>query len=216
MSNGVSSRLHKTEPSAKGRPGEGLAPPKFRLAAIALAAMCVTACIHVEHPPASWGNFTPAMRSEDCASLAATYSNHGERSDGLAVLLATWLYPRKAPTRGIDKDLIEAETVTLELAGTILTVTMNGPRGAFHQWSFDESKHQFACVNGGLRISQGGDKSGQNVAAVGSDAIDLYRTQSDLIVNSHGSEVGIALMIPMGDSYSVWARFTVQKSGDAD
>src|ERR1035441_10441982 len=186
-------------------------PPKFRLAfAIALAAICVTACIPVEHPPASWGNITPAMRSEDCASLAGTYSNHGERSDGLAVLLATWLYPRKAPTRGIDKDLIEAETVTLELAGTILTVTMNGPRDAFHQWSFDKSKHQFACLDGRLRISQGGDKSGKNVAAVGSDAIDLYRTQSDLIVNSHGSEVGIALMIPMGDSHSVWARFAIQ------
>jgi hypothetical protein len=194
-------------------------PPKFRLASIltiALAAMCVAACIHVEHPPASWGNFTPAMRSEDCTSIAATYSNHGKRSDGLAVLLATWLYPRRAPTRGIDKDLIEAETVTLELAGTILTVTMNGPRGAFHRWSFDKSKHQFACVDGGLRISQGGDKSGQNVAAVGSDAIDLYRTQNDLIVNSHGNEVGLALMIPVGDYHSVWARFTVQASGRAD
>jgi hypothetical protein len=194
-------------------------PPEIRLAsnlAIALAALCVTACIHVEHPPASWGNITPTMRSEDCASLAATYSNHGERSDGLAVLLATWLYPRKAPTRGIDKDLIEAESVTLELAGTILTVTMNGPRGAFHQWSFDESKHQFACLDGSLRILQGGDKSGQNIAAVGSDAIDLYRMQDELIVNSRGSEVGLALMIPMGDYHSVWARFTVQASGRAD
>jgi hypothetical protein len=194
-------------------------PPKFRLAsnlAIALAAICVTACIHVEHPPASWGNITPAMRSDDCASLAATYSNHGERSDGLGVLLATWLYPRKAPTRGIDKDLIEAETVTLELAGTILTVTMNGAGGAFHRWSFDKSKHQFACLGGVLRISQGGDKSGQNVAAVGSDAIDLYRMQDYLIVNSHGSEVGLALMIPMGDYHSGWGRFSVQASGRTD
>jgi hypothetical protein len=194
-------------------------PPKFRLAsnlAIALAAISVTACIHVEHPPASWGNITPGMRSDDCASLAATYSNHGERSDGLGVFLATWLYPRKAPTRGIDKDLIEAETVTLELAGAILTVTMNGPRGAFHRWSFDKSKHQFACLDGGLRISQGGDKGGQNVAAVGSDAIDLYRMQDYLIVNSHGSEVGLALMIPMGDYHSGWGRFSVQASGRAD
>jgi hypothetical protein len=191
-------------------------PQKHHLAsnlAVGFGAICVTACIHVEHPPASWGNITPAMRSEDCASVAATYSNHGERSDGLAVLLATWLYPRKAPTRGIDKDLIEAETVTLELADTTLIVTMNGPRGAFHRWSFDKSKHQFACLDGGLRISQGGDKSGQNVAAVGSDAIDLYRMQNNLIVNSHGSEVGLALMIPMGDYHSVWARFPVQATG---
>jgi hypothetical protein len=194
-------------------------PPKFRLAsnlAIALAAMCVSACIHVEHPPASWGNITPATPSSDCASLAATYNNRGEGSDGLSVLLATWLYPRKAPTRGIDSDLTGAETVTLELSQTTLTVTMNGPRGTFHKWEFDKSKHQFACLDGSLRISQGGDKSGQNIAAVGSDAIDLYRTQSDLIVNSHGSGVGIALMIPMGDSHSVWARFTVQTSGRAD
>jgi hypothetical protein len=212
------SKRRDAKPSAKGRPRESLGPPKFRLApnfAIALAAMCVTACIHVEHPPASWGNIT-AVRSEDCASLAATYSNHGERSDGLPVLLATWLYPRKAPTRGIDQDLIGAETVTLELADTILTVTMNGPRGAFHQWSFDKSKHQFACLDGGLRISQGGDKSGQNIAAVGSDAIDLSRTQNDLIVNGHGNEVGLALMIPMGDYHSVWARFPVQSNGRAD
>jgi hypothetical protein len=190
---------------------------KFRLAftrAIALASICVSACVHVEHPPASWGNFTPATRSDGCASLAATYSNRGERSDGLAVLLAAWLYPRRTPTRGIDKDLIEAETVTLEISGTILTVTMNGPRGAFHKWEFDGFKHQFACLDGRLRISQGGDKSGQNIAAVGPDAIDLYRTQSDLIVNSHGSEVGIALMIPMGGFHSVWARFAIQTSSD--
>lgn len=194
-------------------------PPKVRFSsnlAIAFAAIWVTACVHVEHPPSSWGNITPAMQSEDCIPFSATYSNHGERSDGLAVLLATWLYPRKAPTRGIDKDLIEAETVTLELAGTILSVTMNGPRGAFRQWSFEKSKHQLTCLDGGLRISQGGDRSGQNVAAVGSDAIDLYQRQDDLIVNSHGNEVGIALMIPMGDHYSVWARFPIQPSGRAD
>jgi hypothetical protein len=194
-------------------------PQKRRLASnlvVAFAAICVTACMDVQHPPASWGNIAPAMQPEDCVPFSATYSNHGERSDGLAVLLATWLYPRKAPIRGIDKDLIEAETVTLELAGTILTVTMNGPRGAFHRWSFEKSKHQLTCLDAGLRISQGGDRSGQNVAAVGSDAIDLYQRQDDLIVNSHGSEVGIALMIPMGDHHSVWARFPIQPSGRAD
>jgi hypothetical protein len=183
---------------------------------VAQAATCVTGCVHVEHPPASWGNFTSAQRSGDCASFAATYRNRGERSDGLSVLLATWLYPKSAPTRGIDSDLIGADTVTLELSQTSLGVKMNGPRGAFHEWNFDESKHQFACLDGRLRISQNGDKSGQNVAAIGSDVIELYRTQSDLIVNSHGSEVGIALMIPIADSHSVWARFAVQTNSPAD
>jgi hypothetical protein len=40
--------------------------------------------------------------------------------------------------------------------------------------------------------------------------------QNDLIVNSQGNEVGVALMIPMGDYHSVWARFAVQASAHAD
>jgi hypothetical protein len=191
------------------------APPKLRLAshlAVALGAICVTACVHVEHRPASWENITPTTPSDDCASLAATYSNQGHKTDGSVVLLATWLHPRNAPTRGIDNDLIGAQTVTLELAGSTLTVKLNGPRGAFHQWAFDKSKHQFACRDGVLRISQGGDKSGDNVAAVGSDAIDLYRMQNELVVNSHGGSAGIALIIPMAEYESVWARFQVQES----
>jgi hypothetical protein len=190
-------------------------PPKLRLAshlAVAFGAICVTACIHVEHPPASWGNITPATPSDDCVSLPAMYSNKGNKTDGSVVLLATWLHPRNAPTRGIDKDLIGAQTVTLELDGALLTVKTSGPGGAFHQWSFDKSKHEFACGNGVLRISQGGDKSGDNVAAVGSDAIDLYRTQNELIVNSHGGSAGIALVIPFVEYGSGWARFSVQAS----
>jgi hypothetical protein len=38
---------------------------------------------------------------------------------------------------------------------------------------------------------------------------NVYR-RSDLIVNSRGNEVGLALMIPMGEYHSVWARFPVQ------
>jgi hypothetical protein len=178
--------------------------------AVAFGAICLTACIHVEQPPASLGNITPATPSDDCVSLSAMYSNKGNKTDGSIVLLALWLFPRNAPTRGIDRDLIGAQTVTLGLDGALLTLKTTGPRGAFHQWSFDKSKHEFACQNGVLHISQGGDKSGQNVAAVGSDAIDLYRTQDELIVNSHGGSAGIALMIPFADYGSAWARFRVQ------
>jgi hypothetical protein len=138
------------------------------------------------------------------------YSNKGNKPDGSVVLLALWLHPRNAPTRGIDKDLIGAQTVTLEFAGALLTVKTNGAMGAYHQWSFDGSKHEFACLHGVLRISQGGDKSGQNIAAVGTDAIDLYRTQSELIVNSHGSSAGIALLVPFAEYDSAWGRFPVQ------
>jgi hypothetical protein len=135
--------------------------------AVAFGATIVTACVHVEHPPASWGNITPATTSDDCVSFRATYSNRGKKPDGSLVLLATWLYPKNAPTRGIDKDLIGAQTVTLELDNALLTVTMNGPGGAFHRWSFDKSKREIACRNGVLSVSQGGDLSGQNIAAVG-------------------------------------------------
>jgi hypothetical protein len=191
-------------------------PQRHRLAshlAVAFAAICVTACMDVQHPPASWGNITPAVQAEDCASLAATYGNHGERSDGLAVLLTGWLFPRNAPTRGIDKDLIGAQTVTLELDGALLTVKINGPEGAYHQWSYDKSKHEFGCRNGVLSIFQGGDLSGQNIAALGADSIDLYRTQGELFVNAHGSSAGIALMIPMAQHWSGWGRFQVEASG---
>jgi hypothetical protein len=190
-------------------------PPKHRSASrlVASVAICLTACVHVERPPSSWGDFSPATTSGDCVSFPAIYDNKGNKSDGSVVLLATWLYRRNAPTRGIDKDLINAETVTLERNGTLLTVKTNGPMGAYHQWSFDQSKHEFACRDGVLRISQGGDKSGQNIAAVGTDAIDLYRTQSELIVNGHGGSAGIALMIPMAEYGSTWARFPVQAIG---
>jgi hypothetical protein len=128
------------------------------------------------------------------------------------VFLATWLHPRNAPTRGIDKDLLDAQTVSLEFDGALLTVKTNGPMGAFHQWSFDKSKHEFACQSGVLRISQGGDKSGQNIAAAGSDVIDLYRTSNELIVNSHGGSAGIALIVPMAEYGSTWARFPARAS----
>lgn len=190
-------------------------PQKHRLAshlAVAFAAICMTVCVHVEHPPASWGNITPTTPSDDCISVRATYNNRGNKPDGSVVLLATWLHPRNAPTRGIDKDLIDAQTVTLELDGSLLTVKTNGRGGAYHQWSFDKSKREFGCRNGVLRISQGGDLSGQNVAAVGTDAIDLYRTQGELFVNSHGSSAGIALMIPMAQNWSGWGRFHVEAS----
>jgi len=179
---------------------------------VAFVAICLIACVHVEHPPASWGNFSPATPSDDCASFPATYSNKGNKTDDSSVFLATWLHPRNAPTRGIDKDLLDAQTVSLEFDGALLTVKTNGPMGAFHQWSFDKSRREFTCRNGVLRISQGGDKSGQNVAAIGTDAVDLYRTQSELFVNGHGGSAGIALIIPMAEYESAWARFPVQAS----
>lgn len=126
--------------------------------------------------------------------------------------LATWLHPRTGLTQGIDSDLVNARTVTLELDGALLTLKTYGAAGAYHQWSFDKSKREFSCQNGVLRISQGGDKSGQNVAAVGADAVDLYRTQSELFVNGRGGSAGIALIIPMAEYESVWARFPVQES----
>jgi hypothetical protein len=125
------------------------------------------------------------------------------------------LYPRNGTTRGIDQDLFGAQTVTLEFDGALLTVKTYGAMDAYHQWSFDKKKHEFACLNGVLRVSQGGDKSGQNIAAVGTDAIDLYRTQSDLIVNVHGGSAGLALMIPMAEYNSAWGRFPVQTSGSS-
>jgi hypothetical protein len=188
---------------------------KHRLAshlAVVFGTICVTACVHVEHPPASWGNITPATPSDDCVSLSATYSNKGNKADGSVTFLATWLHPRNGFTQGIDSDLVKAQTVTLELDGALLTLKTYGVAGAYHQWSFDKSKREFACRNGVLRISQGGDKSGQNVAAVGTDAVDLYRTQSELFVNSHGGSAGIALIIPMAEYESGWARFPVQAS----
>jgi hypothetical protein len=191
---------------------------KHRLAprlAVVFGTICVTACVYVEHRPASWGNITPATPSDDCVSFPATYNNKGNKTDGSVVFLATWLHPRNAPTRGIDKDLLDAQTVSLEFDGALLTLKTNGLMGAFHQWSFDKSKREFACRNGVLHISKGGDKSGQNVAAVGSDAIDLYRTQSELIVNSHGGSAGIALIIPMAEYGSAWARFPVQASSSS-
>jgi hypothetical protein len=188
---------------------------KYRLLshlAVAFGAIFVTACVHVEHPPASWGNITPATTSDDCVSFRAMYSNRGIKPDGSVVLLATWLYPKNAPTRGIDKDLIGAQTVTLELDTALLTVTMNGPDGAFHRWSFDKSKREIACRNGVLRVSQGGDLSGQNIAAIGTHDIDLFRRQGELIVNSHGGSAGVALLIPMAEYGSAWARFPAQAS----
>ena len=173
----------------------------------------MAACVHIEHPPASWGDLTPRTPSDNCASFPASYGNKGNRDDGSVVTLSTWLFPRNSTTRGIDKDLFGAETVTLEFDGALLTVKTFGAMGAYHQWSFDGSKHEFACMNGVLRISQGGDKSGQNIAAVGTDAIDLYRTPGELIVNGHGGSAGVALMIPMAEYNSAWARFPVQVSG---
>ena len=172
----------------------------------------MAACVHSEHPPASWGDLTLQTPSDNCASFPASYGNKGNRGDGSVVTLSTWLFPRNSTTRGIDKDLFGAETVTLEFDGARLTVKTFGAMGAYHQWSFDGSKHEFACLNGVLRISQGGDKSGQNIAAVGTDAIDLYRTPGELIVNGHGGSAGLALMIPMTEYNSAWARFPVQVS----
>jgi hypothetical protein len=136
----------------------------------------------------------------------------GNKTDGSVVSLATWVHPRKGFSQGIDSDLVKAQTVTLELDGALLTLKAYGAAGAYHQWSFDKSKREFACRNGVLRISQGGDKSGQNVAAVGTDVVDLYRTQGELFVNSHGGSAGIALMIPMAEYESGWARFPVEVS----
>ena len=187
-------------------------PPTHRLASplVASVAICISACVHIEHPPASWGDPTPQTLNDNCASFSASYSNKGNSSDGAVGTLSTWLFPRSSTTRGIDKDLFGAQTVTLEFEGALLTVKTFGAMGAYHQWSFDKSKHEFACLNGVLRISQGGDKSGQNIAAVGTDAIDLYRTPGDLIVNRHGGSAGVALMIPIADYNSIWARFPVQ------
>jgi hypothetical protein len=188
---------------------------KHRLASnfgVAFGALCVTACVNVESPPASWGNITPATQSDNCVSVAATYSNKGNTTTGVEVRLASALHPRNSPTRGIDRDLIQAQTVTLELSGSLLMVKTNGPEGAYHEWSFDKSKHEFECRDGVLRISQGGDVGGQNVALVGTDAIDLYRTQSELFVNHHGKSAGLALMIPVAEHFSGWERFHVAAS----
>jgi hypothetical protein len=189
---------------------------KYRLTkyfAVALAALCVTACVDVERPPASWGELTPAIPSDDCASLHATYRNMGNKIDGTVVSLAVWVSRKNGFSQGIGSDLTKAETVTLEIDGNLLTFKTYGADGAYHQWSFDQSKHEFACLSGVLRISQGGNKSGQNIAAVGAAVVDLYRKQNELFVNSHGGTAGVALMIPMADSYSAWARFPVQASG---
>jgi hypothetical protein len=188
---------------------------KHRLASnfgVAFGAICVTACVNVEYPPASWGNITPATQSDNCVSVAATYSNKGSTTTGVEVPLASALHPRNSPTRGIERDLTEAQTVTLELGGSLLVVKTNGPEGAYHEWSFDKSKHEFGCRDGVLRISQGGDVGGQNVALVGTDAIDLYRTQSELFVNHHGRSAGLALMIPVAEHFSGWERFHVAAS----
>ena len=183
----------------------------FKLGA-AFAAIFTTACVDVEYPPASWGNIAPATRSHDCVSVAATYSNKGTNTAGVEVHLASSLHPRNSPTRGIEGDIAEAQTVTLELDGSLLTVTINGSNGAYHQWSFDKSKQEFGCRDGVLRISQDGDVGGQNVALVGADTIDLYRTQSELFVNHQGRSTGLALMIPVAERFSGWERFHVAAS----
>lgn len=52
--------------------------------------------------------------------------------------------------------------------------------------------------------------SGDNVAAYGSGAKDIYVTERHLVINSHGGTAGIILLIPAAAYGSDWARFEVK------
>ena len=186
---------------------------------IVLTALLLSACVHVEQYPASWGQTTTSTRPDDCPLINGAYDNNGEKPDGTVVYFATWLKPTKSSQSSEERlsrqkmwdDLFGAKTVRLDLTNEVLlTVTASGDN-INRQWSYDKLKREFTCHNGVLSVAQGGDMSGDNVAAFGSGAIDLYRTEGHLAVNSHGFTAGVMLLIPAAAYGSDWARFAIQK-----
>ena len=179
----------------------------------------VCGCVQIEKYPDSWGSIEPDILAPECSLIKNSYYNRGKKPDGTAVYLAVWLAPetnaktqeeRTEQTRVMD-DLFKAKIVELELIdNNILKVRAKGT-DIYHQWSFDKEKKQLECKNGILSVLQKGDRSGDNVVAFSSGASDLYFSENNLSVNSHGGVVGITLLIPYTAYGSNWARFEVKE-----
>ena len=179
------------------------------------ATLLLLACVHIERPPASWGNVISNRLPIDCNSFEATYENRGNKPDGTVVLLALWLQKQGRWSTMVDHEIqqsaIDAHAVSIKLSARFLTIQLDSV-GAFRRWDFDSSKGEFSCQNGSVRILRGGDLSGDNVAAVGSKATDIYEAEGYLVLNSHSSSVGTALLIPMAEVGSAWGRFQISDS----
>jgi hypothetical protein len=177
--------------------------------------LALVACVHVAHYPKSWEAISPDARPTNCADIAATYQNKGENEDGREVLLATWLDPTlnqwNTPERTrVEHQLASAQRIELTLTHVALQVAAIGA-GTRRQWSY-----RYACRRGKVHIPRQGDMSGDNVALIGSDAIDLYRAKSHLVVNRHGAWVGVAMLIPVSGYDSTWARFPLKENTEPD
>ena len=183
----------------------------MRALMLLVSLLTLVACVHVAHYPESWEAISPDARSTNCADIVGTYQNKGENADGRAVLLANWLDPTlnqwNTPERTrVAHELASAQRVELALTHVALQVTAIGA-GTRRQWSY-----RYACRQGKVHIPRQGDMSGDNVALIGSDAIDLYRAKSHLVVNRHGAWAGVAMLIPVIGYDSAWARFSLEEN----
>lgn len=172
-----------------------------------ILAMCfLSACVYIEKYPQSWAQIKPDPQPQACPSITGAYVNKGQTKNGNQVFLASLLRPDKEFSQYFNI----AETVELTLANNdSLAVKIIG-KDFYGLWSFERSKGQFKCSHGTLIIPQNGDMSGANVEMFGLGALDLYRVENQLIVNSHGGTAGIVLLIPVAGYGSDWARFQLK------
>jgi hypothetical protein len=190
--------------------GKGLAVSVLMLLVCPLT---LIGCVSIEHYPASWDAISQEPKSSDCGGVAGAYKNTGEDKEARSILLATWLDPTLNHWRTPERDRLEhdlASALQMELGFTHgrLQITAIGP-GVQREWSY-----RYKCRRGRIHIPRRGDMSGDNVAVVGSDVLELYRLKNYLVVNRHGAEAGVALLIPFAVYGSSWARFpAVEKQG---
>ena len=176
---------------------------------LAVGLLASAGCVSVEHYPSSWGD---KPTGGQCTSVTGTYENKGLRADGVSVLLAAWLNPTlksNSPERfQVASDLIHAQTVEVNLAGTLLSINAVGA-DTNRSWTLDSSKGQFECREGVIRIARW-HVDNDIVVLANKDSIDLYRTQEFLLVNVHGGGAGFAMVVPVAGYSSAWARFPVR------
>lgn len=183
--------------------------------AIVCAVLAVAGCVQIDKYPEEWGALDAGQPSDVCPKLSGIYGNAGEKPDGKRVYLATWLAESTGRTRQEGpqtrhrfwKDLFEAKSVELFITdGPTLQIKASG-EGILQQWNVP--KGQLQCKSGAITVDQTGSKSGDNVAAVGTGSLDLYRAGDRLVVNSTGTAAGVMLLVPFVVHGSSWARFSL-------
>ena len=177
--------------------------------------LTIVACVSAERFPQSWSPVSNDVRSTHCDDIVGIYENGGENGSGGDALLAIWLDPainhwNSSERTRVEHELRSAQWVQLTFNRGVLEVSAIGV-GIHRQWTYD-----YVCRNGRVHIPRGGDMSGDNVAVIGSDSIDLGRADNHLIVERHGGWLGVALLIPVVGYDRRWARFQIQEDQGPD